>query len=59
MTSSEIRAEITELINGGMLSVPKIVSYFKQHRSDANIERVKEEAKELVAETKQIIKRGY
>ena len=42
-----------------MLNVPKIVSYFKQYRPAANIEKVKEEAKELVAEVRETIKRGY
>jgi hypothetical protein len=37
MTTTEIRAEIVELINRGMLNVPKIVSYFKQYRPVANI----------------------
>lgn len=59
MRTSEIRGEIAELINSGILNVPKIVAYFKQHRPDANIETVKEEAKELVTETRKIIKRGY
>lgn len=59
MTTTEIRAEIVELINRGMLNVPKIVSYFKQYRPVANIEKVKEEAKELVAEARETIKRGY
>ena len=59
MTTSEIREEIVELINAGMLNVPKIVSYFKTHKRDASIEKVREEAKELVAEAKETIKRGY
>lgn len=59
MTSTEIRAEIVELINAGMLNVPNIVKFFKTHRSTANTIRVKEEAKELVAEVRMIIKRGY
>lgn len=59
MTRSEIRGEISEMINAGTLNVPKIVKYFNQHRPDADIEKVKEEAKELVAETRLIIKRGY
>jgi len=59
MNTYQIRAEIVELINGGMLNVPKIVAFFKQHRPDANLATVKAEAKELVAETRSIIKRGY
>ena len=58
MTTTEIRAEIVELINAGMLNVPKIIKFFKTHRQSANIIKVKEEAKELVAEVKAIIKRG-
>ena len=56
MTKTQIRAEIIEMINAGMLNVPKIVSFFKKHRPEANIESVKEEAKELVQETRMIIK---
>jgi len=59
MTTTEIRAEIVELINSGMLNVAKVVSYFRQHRPDASLEKVREEAKELVAEAKATIKRGY
>jgi hypothetical protein len=59
MTSTEIRAEIVELINAGMLNVPKIVKFFKDYRPTANTSTVKEEAKELVAEVRMIIKRGY
>ena len=59
MTTSQIRAEIIEMINAGTINVPKITSFFKKHRPEANIETVKEEAKELVAEAKMIMKRGY
>ncbi len=59
MTRSAIRAEIIEMINAGILSTPKIVSHFKKNRSEANLEVVKEEAKELIQETKSIMKRGY
>ncbi len=59
MTASQIRAEIIEMINAGTLNVPKIVSHFKKNRSEANLEVVKEEAKELVQENKMIMKRGY
>ena len=59
MTTTQVRAEITELINSGILNVPKIVAFFKTNRPDADLSVVKEEAKELVAETKLIIKRGY
>jgi uncharacterized protein (DUF111 family) len=59
MTSSQIRAEIVEMINAGTLNVSKIVSFFKKNRPEANLEVVKEEAKELVQETKMIMKRGY
>lgn len=59
MTTTQIRAEIIEMINSGILSTPKIISFFKKNRPEANLESVKEEAKELVQETKSIIKRGY
>lgn len=59
MTTTEIRAEIVEMINSGTLSIPKIVKYFRQYRPDANLETVREEAKELVAQVKETIKRGY
>lgn len=59
MTTTDIRAEIVELINAGMLNVPKIVTHFRQNHPNSNLEKVKEEAKELVAEAKTIIKRGY
>lgn len=48
MTTSEIRAEIIELINGGMSKVSQITSFFKTHRKDVDIKRVKDEASELV-----------
>ena len=59
MTTTEIRAEIVELINAGMLNVPKIVKYFRQYRPEASLEKVKEEAKELVEQARETIKRGY
>ena len=59
MTTSQIRAEIVELINRGMLNVPKIVSFFKQHKPTASLDTVKTEAKELVAEARTVYKRGY
>ena len=59
MTTSDIRAEIVELINSGIINVPKIVKYFRQYRTDANLEKVREEAKELVAQVRETIKRGY
>lgn len=59
MTTSEIRAEIVELINAGMINVPKIVKYFRQYKPEANLEKVREEAKELVAQVRETIKRGY
>ena len=59
MKNSDIRAEIVELINAGMLNVSKIVSYFKTYKPEANIAEVRVEAKELVAEARQTIKRGY
>lgn len=52
MTTREIREELVELINGGMLNVPKLVKFFKTHRPTADIRKVTEEAKELVAEIK-------
>jgi len=59
MTTTEIRAEIVEMINSGTLNVPKIVKYFRQHRPEANLKIVREESKELVAQVKETIKRGY
>jgi len=59
MTTSEIRAEIVELINAGIINVSKIAAFFKEHRPEANLKTVKEEAKELVAEARMIMKRGY
>ena len=59
MTRTQIRAQIVELVNSGILNVPKIVSFFKKNLPEANPETVKEEAKELVQETRMIIKRGY
>ena len=59
MTTTQIRAQIVEMINSGTLNVPKIVSFFKKNLPEAPLETVKEEAKELVQETKMIIKRGY
>lgn len=59
MTTTQIRAEIVEMINAGTLNVPKIVAFFKKNRPEANLQVVREEAKELVQETKMIIKRGY
>lgn len=59
MTSSQIRAEIVEMINAGTINVSKITSFFRKYRPEANLEIVKEEAKELVAEAKMIMKGGY
>jgi hypothetical protein len=59
MTTSEIRAEIVEMISAGYLNVPKIKAYFKKYKPEANMDKVTEEAKELVAEARMIIKRGY
>jgi hypothetical protein len=59
MTNSEIRAEIVELINAGKMKVSEVVSYFKKYQPTADINEVKEEAKELIAEAKETIKRGY
>jgi len=59
MTTSQIRAEIVEMINAGIINVSKIAAFFKKHRPEANLETVKEEAKELVAEARMIMKRGY
>ncbi len=59
MKTSDIRAEIVELINSGMLNVPKIVSYFKTYRPEADLKKVREEAKELVAQVRETIRRGY
>jgi hypothetical protein len=57
MTTTEIRAEIVELINGGMLNVPNIIKFFKDFRPDAKPLTVKMEAKELVAQLRSTIKR--
>ena len=59
LSTTQIRAEIVELINGGMLNVPNIIKFFKDFRPGADPTTVKTEAKELVAEVKAIIKRGY
>jgi hypothetical protein len=59
MKTSDIRAEIVELINAGMVNVPKIKAYFKKYKPEANMDKVTEEAKELVAEVKMVMKRGY
>lgn len=59
LSTTQIRAEIVELINGGMLNVPNIIKFFKTNRPGASLVTVKAEAKELVAEVKAIIKRGY
>jgi len=59
MTRTQIRAQIVEMVNAGILNVPKIVSFFKKNHTEAPLETVKEEAKELVQETRMIIKRGY
>lgn len=59
MKTTEIRAEIVELINAGRMKLSLIVSYFKTYRPDANISVVKVEAKELIAEARQTIRRGY
>ena len=57
MTTTVIRAEIVELINAGILNVPKIVKFFKDFRPGANAVTVKAEAKELVAQVRSTIKR--
>ena len=59
MTRSEIRAEIVGMISAGYLNVPKIKAYFKQFKPEANKDIVAEEAKELVAEVRMVMKRGY
>jgi hypothetical protein len=59
MKTSDIRAEVVELINSGMLNVPKIVSYFKTYKPEADLKKVREEAKELVAQVRETIRRGY
>ena len=45
MTTSEIRAEIVEMISAGHLNVPKIKAYFKKYKPEANMDKVAEEAK--------------
>jgi hypothetical protein len=59
MTTTEIRAEIVEMISAGHLSVPKIKAYFKKYKPEANMNKVVEESKELVAEARMVMKRGY
>ena len=59
MKTSDVRAEIVELINSGMLNVPKIVAYFKTYRPETDLKTVREEAKELVAQVRETIKKGY
>jgi len=39
--------------------VPNLVKFFKTNRPGANLVTVKEEAKEIVAEVKMVLKRGY
>jgi hypothetical protein len=41
------------------MKVSEIVSYFKKYQPTADINEVKEEAKELIAEAKETIRRGY
>jgi hypothetical protein len=57
MNKWEIRKEIAELINGGMMNVTKIKGFFKTHRPGADMKIVAEEAKELVMETKEELKK--
>lgn len=52
MTTSQIRAEIFEMVNAGIMNVGKITSYFKKNHPQANLETVKEEAKEIIADIK-------
>ncbi len=59
MKTSDIRAEIVELINAGMVNVSKIKAFFKKYKPEADMKKVTEEAKELVAEVKMVMKRGY
>ena len=59
MTTSQIRAEIVEMISAGHLNSAKITAYFKKYKKEADIKIVAEEAKELIAEAKIVIKRGY
>ena len=56
MTTTQIRSEIVEMINAGTLNVPKIVSFFKKNRPEANLEVVKEEAKELMVALQETLK---
>ena len=61
MKSSEIRSIIVEMLNayGTKMTVGKITSFFKKNHKSADLDVVKDEATELVAEYKMIIKRGY
>jgi hypothetical protein len=61
MKSSEIRGIIVEMLNayGTKMTVSKIVSFFKKNHKLVDLDLVKEEAIELVAEYKMVIKRGY
>jgi hypothetical protein len=54
-----VREEISEMIARGILSVPNIVSNFKKKNPALDSRVIREEAKELVAEAKMVIKRGY
>jgi hypothetical protein len=47
------------MISAGKMKVSEIVSYFKKYQPTADINEVKEEAKELIAEAKETIRRGY
>ena len=57
LSTTQIRAEIVELINAGTLNVPNIIKFFKDFRPDAKPLTVKAEAKELVAQVRSTIKR--
>jgi hypothetical protein len=50
MKNSEIRAEIVELINGGMNKVSQIISFFREYRKEVNLKEVRTEAAELIKE---------
>ena len=45
------------MINAGHMKIGPIVSYFRKH-TDADLDEVRAEAKELIKETKEAIK-GY
>jgi hypothetical protein len=61
MTQLQIRETVSELVNnyGNRTSVAKIKAFFKLNHPTADISVVSQEAKELIAEFRSVVKRGY